>query len=292
MNRAPGGGFGALLRDYGQFAGARLWTALGVMLLASIAEGFGLLMIVPLASIAIGQDPAALSRFANWFAVLTPDQRFAAALALFVAAMSARSALIYARDLQSNALQARYEAWLRLRAASTLARRGWSFSSRIGQAGMQSLLLNDVPRSALAVHYAQQFVIAGVMLAVQLTLTAILSPTLTAVALAVLVLGGLFSVRWARRGVMSGIAISATAEDSTNSGLQAPRRAQGRACSRNRGAIPRGISPHARRRRGADRPFHARLFGIAAARRPRRGDHRRRAPIRRGADARACRSRC
>ena len=57
MNRAPGGGFGALLRDYGQFAGARLWTALGVMLLASIAEGFGLLMIVPLASIAIGQDP-------------------------------------------------------------------------------------------------------------------------------------------------------------------------------------------------------------------------------------------
>ena len=220
MNRAPGGGFGALLRDYGQFAGARLWTALGVMLLASIAEGFGLLMIVPLASIAIGQDPAALSRFANWFAVLTPDQRFAAALALFVAAMSARSALIYARDLQSNALQARYEAWLRLRAASTLARRGWSFSSRIGQAGMQSLLLNDVPRSALAVHYAQQFVIAAVMLAVQLTLTAILSPTLTAVALAVLVLGGLLSVRWARRGVMSGIAISATAEDSTNSGFR------------------------------------------------------------------------
>ena len=220
MNRAPGGGFGALLRDYGQFAGARLWTALGVMLLASIAEGFGLLMIVPLASIAIGQDPAALSRFANWFAVLTPDQRFAAALALFVVAMSARSALIYARDLQSNALQAGYEAWLRLRAASTLALRGWSFSSRIGQAGMQSLLLNDVPRSALAVHFAQQFVIAAVMLAVQLTLTAILSPTLTAVALMVLALGGLLSVRWARRGVMSGIAISATAEDSTNSGFR------------------------------------------------------------------------
>ena len=58
------------------------------------------------------------------------------------------------------------------------------------------------------------------MLAVQLTLTAILSPTLTAVALAVLVLGGLLSVRWARRGVMSGIAISATAEDSTNSGFR------------------------------------------------------------------------
>ena len=47
---------------------------------------------------------------------------------------------------------------------------------------MQSLLLNDVPRSGLAIHYVQQFVIAAVMLAVQLTVTAILSPALTVVA--------------------------------------------------------------------------------------------------------------
>jgi ATP-binding cassette subfamily C protein len=220
MSRAQGSGASTLLKDYRKFAGARLWTALGVMLLASVAEGFGLLMIVPLASIAIGADTSAFSRFTSEFGALSPDQRFAMALALFVAAMAARSALIYARQLLTNALQAQYEASLRLRAATTLARQGWGAASRIGQGGMQSLLLNDVPRSSLAIHYVQQFAIAAVMLAVQLTLTAILSPALTAVAVAVLIAGGLLSVRWMRRGVESGIAISVTAEESTSSGFR------------------------------------------------------------------------
>jgi ATP-binding cassette subfamily C protein len=220
MNRATGSGVAALLRDYRQFAGARLWSASAVMLLASIAEGFGLLMIVPIASIAIGADQPAFARFSNWLGPLTPDQRFAAALALFVGAMIARSALIYARDLRTNSLHARYEASLRLRAASTLARRGWTFASGVGQAGMQSLLLNDVPRSALAIGFVQQFAIAAIMLAVQLTLTAILSPTLTALALAVMIAGGFLSVRWMRRGAESGLAISTTAEESTSSGFR------------------------------------------------------------------------
>ena len=81
-----------------------------------------------------------------------------------------------------------------MRAAATLAARGWSFAGRIGQAGMQSLLLNDVPRSALAINYAQQFAISLVMLVVQLALTAVLSPALTLVAVAVLVLGGLGAI--------------------------------------------------------------------------------------------------
>jgi ATP-binding cassette subfamily C protein len=220
MSRAESSGASALLSDYRRFAGARLWAALGVMLLASIAEGFGLLMIVPLASIAIGADTTAFSRFTNQFGALSSNQRFALALALFVAAMAARSVLIYARDLLTNALQARYEASLRLRAATTLAGQGWGAASRIGQGGMQSLLLNDVPRCALAIYYAQQFAIAAVMLAVQLTLTAILSPALTAVAAAVLIAGGFLSVRWMRRGVESGIAISITAEESTSSGFR------------------------------------------------------------------------
>ena len=58
---------------------------------------------------------------------------------------------------------------LRLRAAATLAGRGWTFASRIGQAGMQSLLLNDVPRAGQAIGHLQHLAVAGVMLLVQLT---------------------------------------------------------------------------------------------------------------------------
>ena len=45
-------------------------------------------MIVPLASIAIGAGPGGPVALRHWLAVLTPDQRFAVALALFVAAMA------------------------------------------------------------------------------------------------------------------------------------------------------------------------------------------------------------
>jgi ABC-type bacteriocin/lantibiotic exporter with double-glycine peptidase domain len=220
MSRAQGSGLAALLADFRAYAGPRLWLSLLVMLAGSVAEGFGLLMIVPLASIATGREVPIFSRFAVSVGSISPGQRFALALAIFVAAMAARSVLLFARDLQLARLQTAYEASLRTRSAAILAARGWPFASRIGQAGMQSLLLNDVPRAAHAVGFAQNAVVDAVMLAVQLTLTAILSPVLTAVAVVVLAMGGLLSRRWLRRGVRSGMAISETAEESASSGFR------------------------------------------------------------------------
>jgi ATP-binding cassette subfamily C protein len=220
MNRAEQRGIRALLHDYRTYAGAGLWLALGVILLAAVAEGFGLLMIVPLASVAIGEDSARIGQFAPWLANIAPGQRFIIALALFVGAMAARSALLYARDVLTSRLQTGYERSLKLRAAATLAARGWSFASKVGQAGMQSLLLSDVPRSTLAMQYAQQFVVALTMLLVQLTLTSILSPALTLVAVAILAVGGIAATRWFRRGVLSGIAIQESASESAESGFR------------------------------------------------------------------------
>jgi ATP-binding cassette subfamily C protein len=134
--------------------------------------------------------------------------------------MAARSALLYARDLLIARLQTGYVSSLRLRAAATLARRGWTFASRVGQAGMQSLLLNDVPRAGVAVSYVEQFAIAAVMLLVQLALAALLSPTLTAAALLILAGGLLLSGGWTRRGVKSGLAMIERFEESTGSGFR------------------------------------------------------------------------
>ena len=220
MNRAVSSGVAALFRDYRTFAGARLWLALALMLLGSIAEGFGLLLIVPLASIAMGDEAVVPSAISGWAGALIGGQRLGSALGLFVVAMAARSALLYARDLLLARLEVGYEASLRLRAAATLAERGWAFASHVGQAGMQSLLLNDVPRAGNAVSYLQQLAIAVVMLAVQLALAAILSPALTAVAVAIVVIGLLASAGWTRRGVKSGIILVERAEESTSSGFR------------------------------------------------------------------------
>jgi ATP-binding cassette subfamily C protein len=218
MNRAATSGVGALLRDYRTFAGGRLWLALGLMLLGSVAEGFGLLLIVPIASIAMGDGTVVLTAFAGWTDALASN--LSLALALFVAAMSARAGLLYARDLLLARLETGYEASLRLRAAATLAERGWAFASRVGQAGMQSLLLYDVPRAGSATSYVQQLAISVVMLVVQLVLAAILSPALTAVAFAIVVAGFLASAGWTRRGVRSGMALVDSAEESTSSGFR------------------------------------------------------------------------
>src|SRR5690348_594146 len=183
------GGISGLLDDYRAFAGARLWLALGLMLLGAFAEGFGILMLVPLAAIATGGRQDTFARFANLMGAFTPEERLAVALAVFVAAMGARSLLLYWRERELARLQSGYEASLRLRAAATLAKRGWAFAGNIGQAGMQALLLTDVPRSSLAVAHAQTFATGFILLAVQLLLSLLLSPALTAMAIAILLVG-------------------------------------------------------------------------------------------------------
>jgi ATP-binding cassette subfamily C protein len=220
MNRAQPSGLAALLSDYRRFAGRRLWLALALMILGALAEGFGLLMIVPLATIAIGGRNSTVLRYAAWTRDWTVDQRFTAALALFLAAMGARSLLLFARDTLLARLNSEYEANLRLRAAATLARRGWPFASRIGQAGMQSLLLNDVPRAGQAAAYVQNMAVGATMLMVQLALTFALSPRLTLVAIAFLAAALPFSLRMTRRGVRSGFAISEAMEGSAASGFR------------------------------------------------------------------------
>ena len=192
------------------------------MLGGAVAEGVGLLMLLPLATIAIGRAPktGTLGQLSSIVLSLPAANRFALVLAMFVGAMALRSLLIFVRDRHLASLEAGYEADLRLRAASTLAGRGWPFASTVGQAGMQSLLLNDVPRAGHAVSQAQTLVVAAVMLAVQFVVAALLSPALSLVALAIVGLASLLAIGWMRRGVRSGMALVDSGEASTTSGFR------------------------------------------------------------------------
>jgi ABC-type multidrug transport system fused ATPase/permease subunit len=190
------------------------------MLLGALAEGFGLLMIVPIATIAISGSAGPVSHYLPWLTGWPADQRLIAALSLFLAAMAARALLLFARDRLLAKLTADYEASLRLRSAATLGGRGWPFASGVGQAGMQSLLLNDVPRAAEAASLAGQMGVGASMLLVQLALTLLLSPGLTLVAVLFLAAGWLSSLRFTRRGVESGLAIADAMEDSAGSGFR------------------------------------------------------------------------
>jgi len=220
LSPAASSGISALLKDYRLFAGARLWTALALMLLGAIAEGFGLLMIVPLATIAMNRTESPLHDLAPWTASWTQDQRLTIALSLFLGAMAARSLLLFGRDTLLAKLAADYEASLRLRSAATLANRGWTFARRVGQPRMQTLLLTEVPRSAEAIAFIQEIAVGASMLLVQLVLTCLLSPGLTFVAILILGAGSVIAVRFTRRGVLSGIEMTDAMEASAGSGFR------------------------------------------------------------------------
>lgn len=211
----PGPGIAALrgtadlLRDYRAFAGRRFAVAMALMLGGAVAEGVGILALIPLLALAAGsaEMPASLS---DWVGAgsMDDDLRFALALGLFLAAMALRSLIIYRRDRLLSQLRAGFEASLKLRSAQSLAARDWAAAGGIGQAGMQSLLMTDIPRTALAVHYHQGALVALVMLTVQFALAAFLSIDLSLIGLLMIGFGMALSWRWIGRGQRSGIAIS------------------------------------------------------------------------------------
>ncbi len=210
----------ALIRDFSTFAGPRLWLAIGLMLAGALAEGFGLLLIVPLAAIALNQESALPDWIEGPLRELGAGADLGGAIALFLVAMGLRSLLLFHRENLRAQLQTGYKSDLQLRAASTLAAGGWTKASRIGQAGMQSLLLNEVPRATLAVTYMLEFAVASIMLAVQLMLAALLSLQMVGSALLVLVPIVLVARRFGRRFTRSGQAFITWSEDSTNAGLR------------------------------------------------------------------------
>lgn len=207
----------SLLADYARFAGSRLPLSLALMFAGALAEGFGILMLAPLIAIAAGSGnvPAFFSGFARLGSALPTGRGFELALGLFIAAMAARALLLYARDSLAGRLTTRYDATLKLRAAATLATRGWTFAAGIGQSGLQSLLLTDIPRASQAVYQAHAAAVCIALLTVQALVATALSVKMAAIAGAIIAAGLLTSRLWFRRARTSGLAVSAGAERSS-----------------------------------------------------------------------------
>lgn len=215
-----GAGLVGVARDFARFAGPRAWLLLMLMVAGSVVEGFGLLMIVPLASMALGQTSALPQWAAAPFQAMTQDRALVVAAGVFLVAMALRSVLLAWRDSLRGRLEADYRASLQLRAAATLADAGWAEASRIGGAGMQSLLLNDVPRAVNCLDQILDFAVAAVFLTVQFALAILLSPALALFAVAVLAPALLLLRRSAGRFERSGEAVIRGSEDSTAAGIR------------------------------------------------------------------------
>ena len=202
MSERRRGAARALFSDVNRVIGRQLRVALALMTAGALAEAAGLLTLLPLIKLADkteGYDPGAMVPLG-----LDP---FFSVLILFVVLMTGRAAILLLRDQKLARLEQDYDASLRLRAAATLAQRGWPFASRVGQAGMQTLLTNDVPRSTFAVHLGLAAATSIFLLLAQLAVAAALSPVMALGALVLLSLGLPWQIALTRRGRASGIDI-------------------------------------------------------------------------------------
>jgi ATP-binding cassette subfamily C protein len=182
----------------------------------ALAEGFGIAALVPLLAVAADSAEAPQPLRGLIEGGFVPQHLlFWGALGVFLAAMLARALMLYLRDQASNRLTEGYEASLKLRTASALAAAGWQRAASIGQGGLHSALLTDIPRCAAAVHYWQNAIVSGTVLAVQFGLAAILSPTMALITLVLIVAALASSWRWLGKGARGGAAISQSSERSS-----------------------------------------------------------------------------
>ena len=163
----------------------RVLTMVALALAAALVESFGILALVPIAALAVSPDAmAGVPVIGDLLTGFAPGKRLPAALLAFVALMALRAAILNVRSRAQAALEAHYDASLKLRAIASLARRPWSQAAQIGRDGMQSLLHNDVPRAGTSLYYAIQLLVVLVLLTVQIAIAAWLSLPMTLAALA------------------------------------------------------------------------------------------------------------
>lgn len=183
--------FGSVIGAYsGLLALASRWqlaALFAVMLLASLTDAVGLIMLVPLLA-SIGGEGAASFPGSGWLAEqgLAPPAAllsFEAMLAIFVGLIVLRSVLVSARELLGAQVQYQLVDRLRHTCFSALLRSEWLWLSTTRHADHVNLLSSDIGRVGVGAHFGIGLVTTGVMMATYVGVAIMLSPLITAITL-------------------------------------------------------------------------------------------------------------
>ncbi|HUF87239.1 MAG TPA: ABC transporter ATP-binding protein [Thermohalobaculum sp.] len=178
----------ALIVDFLRFARRRSVAAIGLVVLGSLLEGAGIIMLVPIVSLVlgtgetggVGQEDGATANTVSaafaWLGLETLEAQLGAALSIFAGILALRFAVLWARDALLARLQVDFITDLRTRAFGQLARAPWAEAAGMRQGPVGHALTRDVDRAASGIRATLQAAVAGVMLAVQFALALVLAP--------------------------------------------------------------------------------------------------------------------
>lgn len=201
--------------DLAKWGGARLWVLFGLMIVAGLSEVVGILLLVPLVSVADGSvDWSGTLGIADPLAGLSPTGRLLVVVAAFVGVMALRALLSMAREKRQAELDLGYEQSLRSRLLQGVVARGWSRGATIGESSLQTLLIAETTRASAAAQQGLVIITSAALLAIQGLAALLISPRLTLVAVGAVGLLMLVGIPLARSSHRKGAAIGVAHEQS------------------------------------------------------------------------------
>lgn len=183
----PAFSYGALWRLRTLIAPAAAVWLLVLMLLSSLSEGVGLLMLVPVLHL-LQAGPVQGSPVGHAFAFVLQTVGMpvsvATLLALFVLLVALRSAVQYLREVRAARFQHELVDRLRHHCFSAVLRAEWRWIVGGRRSDHANLLLTDVSRIGVALHHVLGLAAAGVSMLVYLSVALALSWQVTVLAVA------------------------------------------------------------------------------------------------------------
>jgi ATP-binding cassette subfamily C protein len=192
-------------RDFAAHAGRKGVVAIVFVALGALLESVGLVLVVPIAGVAIDADTApswARNLSALLFAPFSAESQFqklAVLLGLFVLLMTLRAIVFGARDVTLAELQFGFVEAQRAGIIRRLAATRWDIVTRLRHARIAHLMSSDIQGVGMAAYALLQCGIAAVMLIGQGVLAFLLSPLLACIVLCLVIAGGIALAPMLRR---------------------------------------------------------------------------------------------
>ncbi|WP_296612496.1 ABC transporter ATP-binding protein [Sphingomonas sp.] len=165
--------------------------ALALALGGAAVEGAGLLLLVPILTVATGGGPGWVRNYAEKWGIVGTSQLIAWMMIAFMAMMVVRGMVLYARDLSMQSLQARFVDAQRLRILRALAVAPWREIAALDHSRTTTLIGIDVIRIGTTAQQLIQMTVALISTLVQLAVIAALAPVLALVAGVAMVIGAM-----------------------------------------------------------------------------------------------------
>lgn len=150
-----------LARDFASFGGARLLAAIALMVTGTLAEGIGILLLVPAILGMFGPSPAGASPFS----ILPGGGSLPSILAFFALLVAIRGGIVLARERLTSRLQVAFVESVRLRLVGRLTRAAWPQIAELSHARIVQALSVEIHQVGIAVNSLMAATAAAVIVA-------------------------------------------------------------------------------------------------------------------------------